>query len=68
MMLQGPERGVEAAARAYPMAVRRFEPNFEEVAQTVGFLGLDADVPERLLGEDGLGVRREETAYETLVA
>ena len=54
-------RQVEAAA--WGMAVRRFD----EVCRTAGFMGLDEETVGKLLEEDGLGVRKEEEAFEGLV-
>ena len=54
-------RQVEAAA--WGMAVRRFD----EVCRTVGFMGLDEETVGKLLEEDGLGVMKEEEAFEGLV-
>ena len=54
-------RRVEEAA--WGMAVGRFE----EVSKTAGFTHLDEETVGRLLEEDGLGVRKEEEAFEGLV-
>ena len=54
-------RHVEAAA--WGMAVDRFD----EVSATEGFKGLDEETMGRLLEEDGLGVKKEEEAFEGLV-
>ena len=54
-------RRVEEAA--WGMAVGRFE----EVSKTAGFIDLDEETLGRLLEEDGLGVRKEEEAFEGLV-
>ena len=54
-------RRVEEAA--WGVAVDRFE----EVCGTAGFMGLEEETVGRLLEEDGLGVRREEAAFEGLV-
>ncbi len=40
---------------------------FEEVSATAGFMELDEETIGRLLDDDGLGVRREEAAFEGLV-
>jgi hypothetical protein len=48
---------------AWAMAVGKFE----EVCATAGFMGLDEETVGRLLEDDGLGVRREEAAFEGLV-
>ena len=48
---------------AWEMAVRQFD----EVCRTAGFMGLDEETVGKLLGEDGLGVRKEEEAFEGLV-
>jgi hypothetical protein len=54
-------RRVEEAA--WGIAVDRFE----EVCATAGFMGLEEETVGRLLEVDGLGVRREEAAFEGLV-
>ena len=54
-------RQVEEAA--WGMAVGRFD----EVCRTAGFMGLDEETVGKLLEEDGLGVRKEEEAFEGLV-
>ena len=48
---------------AWGMAVRRFD----EVCRTAGFMGLDEETVGKLLEEDGLGVVKEEEAFEGLV-
>ena len=53
-------RRVEQAA--WGMAVGRFE----EVSKTAGFMHLDEETVGRLLEEEGLGVRKEEEAFEGL--
>ena len=54
---------MQVEAAAWGMAVGRFE----EVSGTAGFMELDDDTVGRLLEEDGLGVRAEETAFEGLL-
>ena len=54
-------RMVEEAA--WGMAVRQFD----EVCRTAGFMVLDEATVGRLLDDDGLGVRKEEEAFEGLV-
>ena len=54
-------RRVEEAA--WGMAVRRFK----EVSKTAWFTHLDEEMVGRLLEEDGLGVGKEEEAFEGLV-
>ena len=39
---------------------------FDEVCRTAGFMGLDEETVGKLLEEDGLGVAKEEEAYEGL--
>ena len=48
---------------AWGMAVGRFD----EVCRTAGFMGLDEETVGKLLEEDGLGVVKEEEAFEGLV-
>ena len=48
---------------AWGMVVERFD----EVSETAGFMGLDEETMGRLLEEDGLGVKKEEEAFEGLV-
>ena len=48
---------------AWGMAVRRFD----KVCRTAGFMGLDEETVGKLLEEDGLGVVKEEEAFEGLV-
>ena len=48
---------------AWEMAVRRFD----EVCRTAGFMGLDEETVGKLLEEDGLGVLKEEEAFEGLM-
>ena len=48
---------------AWEMMVERFE----EVSKTAGFMGLDEETVGKLLEEDGLGVVKEEEAFEGLV-
>ena len=64
-VLEGSRRlGLRRAEEAaWGMAVDRFE----EVGATAGFRGLDEETVGRLLEDDGLGVRREEAAFEGLV-
>ena len=49
--------------KAWGMAVRRFD----EVCRTAGFMTLDEETVGKLLEEDGLGVVKEEEAFEGLV-
>ena len=48
---------------AWGMAIERFD----QVSKTGGFMGLDEEIVGKLLEEDGLGVVKEEEAFEGLV-
>ena len=48
---------------AWRMTVRKFD----EVCRTAGFMGLDEETVGKVLEEDGLGVVKEEEAFEGLV-
>ena len=48
-------------------ALSMAESRFDEVVRTAGFMGLDEETVGKLLEEDGLGVRKEEEAFEGLV-